>query len=289
MPKRSNLFQRLALVVHEALEPGWAVNESEMLRDSVTQQLREVDIVATQLVAGHLFVLSVECRDHNRPADVHWVEGACKKHEHLPTSKLVLWSRSGFTNQAKIKAAALKIDTVSQAQATYPIWAHFARSLVGAYVQHVSPAYAPFVDVVLPDGTLKRHEDVADWSFFDGVGKLVGSMPALLHQLNFGQLTRETLLDHAPMGRGTFHVLLVPPEAWFVDLPVGIRCRTHRIGVGIETTGTKAGVTSASAVVANKVTTLAIAELDQGTLEVVVEEAEDGTNSSRSRLVRKEA
>ena len=123
MPKRSNPFQRLVLVIHEALEPGWEVNESVMLEDSVTHHPREVDIVATQLVAGHLLVLSVECRDHNRPADVLWVEGASKRHEHLPTSELVLWSRSGFTKQALIKASALKIDTVSQADATSPIWA----------------------------------------------------------------------------------------------------------------------------------------------------------------------
>ena len=259
-----------------------------MLEDSVTHQPREVDIVAKQLVAGHLVVLSVECRDHNRPAEVQWVEGASKKHEHLPTSKLVLWSRSGFTKQAVVKAAALKIDTVSQAQATCPTWARLARNLVGGRVQHVTPAYKPFVDVVLPDGSLSRYEDVADWSFFDSDGRLVGSVPALMHQLNHGELVREVLLDHAPLGRGDFYVELKPPEPWFADVPGEIRCRTHRIGVGVETTAASAPIATASAVVKNKVVTLAIAALDRGTLEVLFEETEDGTKSSRSRLVQKE-
>lgn len=140
MPQRSNPFQRLALFVHKALEPEWTVAESAMLTDSITGEQREVDIVASKTVAGHKIVLSIECRDHGRPADVQWVESAATKHGHLPTSKLVLWSRSGFTKQALIKAKALKIDTVSQANATSPIWASLARDLVGGYVDYVVPA-----------------------------------------------------------------------------------------------------------------------------------------------------
>jgi hypothetical protein len=288
MPKRTNLFQQLALAIHKALEPEWEVNESVMLKDSVTHQPREVDIVARQFAAGYQIVLSVECCDHNRTADVQWVELQSKKHEHLPTSKLVLWSRSGFTKPALSKAKALKIDTVSQAQALVPIWAQMARELVGRHVQYVAPSFKPFVDAFSSDGTLSRHTDVGDWKFFDHAGRLVGSVSALFDQLNSNEQARDALLDHAPPGRGDFHAVLNPPETWFTDLPDGSRCKIRRIGVGIGTIAAEAPLETASAAIENKVTTIAIAKFDHGTLEILVEESEDGTTSSRSRVVPKE-
>src|SRR5664279_2042823 len=117
MPRRSNPFQRLAALVHQRLGENWKVGESHMFTDLITGELREVDIVAQCTVATYSIFLSIECRDHARPADVLWIEGVAKKHEHLPTSKLVLWSRSGFTKGALVKAKALKIDAISHADA----------------------------------------------------------------------------------------------------------------------------------------------------------------------------
>ena len=134
MPKRSNRFQRLVTLLYERLGPGWTVEESALLCDSAAQCLREVDIVARGTVATHSLILSVECRDHARPADVSWIDSMAKKHEYLPTSKLVLWSRAGFSRAARTKAKSLKIDTVSQDTVGRVDWgesgAHVARRSV---------------------------------------------------------------------------------------------------------------------------------------------------------------
>ena len=115
MPARSNLFQRLVLEIHRGLGEGWNVQESCPLTDVITKNSREVDIVAEGEIHGYSICLSVEVCDRSRAADVTWVEGLAKKHESLPTDKLVLWSASGFTDAAKTKAAALKIEIVAPA------------------------------------------------------------------------------------------------------------------------------------------------------------------------------
>jgi hypothetical protein len=288
MPQRSNLFQRLALLVHKTLDPEWEVTESEMLIDLVTGQTREVDIVAIRTVMEHQLVLSIECRDHKRAADVTWVEALAKKHEHLATSKLVLWSRSGFTQQALLKAKALKIDTVSHAQATVPMWARLAREIVGGQVLHLAPRYKAFIDMVMPDGSLKRYESVDTWKFFDENGVEAGSVAALVHYLTHSQATGAVLMDNAPLGPGSFWAELVPPAPWFADLPEGQRCRTHRIGVGINTVAEKSFLQTVSALKGKSIVTLASASVESGTLEFLIEETEDGSTRFSSRLAQKE-
>jgi hypothetical protein len=276
MPQRSNLYQKLVLLVHESLIPDWEVTESEMLTDLVTGMAREVDIVAKRNIMGHQLVLSVECRDQSRPASVTWVETLSKKHEHLSTSKLVLWSRNGFTRQALLKAKALKIDTMSEEQATIPMWAKLAHDLVGGHVLHVAPSYKPFIDVVMPDGSLKRYESVENWKFFDANGVEAGSVAELIQYVSHSKDTGTVLLDHAPLGSGSFWFQFVPPASLFADIPEGPRCRAHRIGAGIETVSEKSTFQLASALAEKSVITLASAALTSGNLELVIEEDERG-------------
>lgn len=104
MPKRSNAFQRLILAIHKQLAGHASVTESGMLRDRVSGELREVDVVISAREAGYDLVIGVECCDHARKATVEWVEQKCAKHASLATNKLVLVSRSGFTRPATRKA-----------------------------------------------------------------------------------------------------------------------------------------------------------------------------------------
>ena len=289
MPQRSNLFQRLALLVHKTLDPEWEVTESEMLLDSVTGQNREVDIVAKRTVMEHQVVLSVECRDHRRAADVTWIESMAKKHEHLPTSKLVLWSHSGFTRPALLKAKVLKIDTVSQAEATVTTWAQLARDLLGGYVQHVAPTFRDFVDVTMPDNSIRRYDSIYDWKFFDTCGVEVCSVSELIQYIANNEETRNVLLDNAPSGSGSFWAEFVPPTPWFADITEGHRCLANRIGVGIDTVSEKVPLETRSAFKGKSVVTLASATIQSGTLEFIIQENQFGSTQIDSRLVPKKA
>lgn len=287
MPKRSNPFQRLAMLIHERLGPDWNIEESHMFADLITGESREVDIVAKRTVATYPIFLSIECRDHARPADVLWIEGMAKKHEHLPTSKLVLWSRSGFTRAALLKAQVLKIDAISQANAVRTDWARVARELIGGELQHVTPNYTTFIDVSMPIGNPRRLEYVANAAWYNSDGFQIGTVPALIQFISHNHAAQNAVLDNTSVGNGNFYVELTPPEPWFADLPEGGQAQILRIGVGIQTITERVPLETASALSDGKVFTLASAALAAGTLEILVHESLDGMASIQSNLYPK--
>lgn len=287
MPKRTNAFQELAAILHTKLGPGWKVSESFFLTDGVTGESREVDVVARAMVGTYKLCISIECRDHKRPTDVRWVESMAKKHEHLPTSKLVLWSRSGFTKSASKKATALKIDTVSQASARKVDWATLARQLVGGRVKLVTPKFSPFIDVRTADGEYIRLEDVSTMSVVDELGNIAQTIPHLLSFIAQSPELGTTLLDHAPEGSGDFYADVNPPVPWYVTTPEGERLSVHRIGVGVSTFVEELPLDTASAFTEGKVATLASANASEGRFHLYVEEAPDGSQPVKKATLRK--
>ena len=113
MPKRSNEFQKLVYLIKKQMAGTGTVTESKLLLDRLTESEREVDICIESLVGGHKLVISIECQDRERPADVSWVEQMKAKHERLPTNALVLVSRSGLTTEALKVAKLSGIETLA--------------------------------------------------------------------------------------------------------------------------------------------------------------------------------
>ncbi|NMG68140.1 hypothetical protein GPA19_24735 [Azoarcus indigens] len=110
MPKRSNDFQRLIYLVRLNLSEGAKVSESKMMRDRLTKRFREVDVVVEGKVGSQRVFVSIECRDHQRIADVSWVDAMKAKHDRLDTNVLLLASRSGFTPEARDVASKYGIE-----------------------------------------------------------------------------------------------------------------------------------------------------------------------------------
>lgn len=287
MPKRTNAFQELVAIIHSKLGNGWIVTESMFLPDGITGEMREVDVVAKATVANYDLYISVECKDHRRPADVTWIESMAKKHESLSTSKLVLWSRSGFTKAAIAKAAALKIDTVSQSTAAAADWATLARSLIGGYVQLVTPKFSPFIDIQAPRSEAVRLDNVAESMIYDAQGNVVQSVPSILGFMLNDPGIRTTFLDHAPVGSGDFYVELRPPIPWFADTPDGNREPILRVGIGVSTFVEKLALDTASAAFDGGVATLASANAAAGRYQFYVEELPDGTKPIKVATIRK--
>jgi hypothetical protein len=125
MPKRSNKFQKLIYLIHKGLAGDASVTESKMLRDRITNEENEVDIVIEKEFAGTNIVISIECRGHGRPATREWVNEMWGKHQHLPTKHLILVSESGFTRTAKEKAKVLGVETLSLNAAIETDWTKF--------------------------------------------------------------------------------------------------------------------------------------------------------------------
>jgi hypothetical protein len=106
MPKRTTPLQMMVHFVRKHLaKPDVTVSESKLLRDVRLGTDREVDVVVEGKFDGEPVVTSVEVIEHTRAASVTWVEQQIAKHRHLPTNRLVLVSKSGFSKNA-LKAVA---------------------------------------------------------------------------------------------------------------------------------------------------------------------------------------
>ena len=104
VPKRTNLFQEVVEIIHGHMAEDATVEASAMLRDGRTGYDREVDVVIRSRSAGYEIVVSVEAVGRSRKATVEWVEQVVRKHQHLPTNKLVLVAERGFSEQARAVA-----------------------------------------------------------------------------------------------------------------------------------------------------------------------------------------
>lgn len=152
MPRRHNIFQDLLAAIHQELASPCLVVESEMLRDASTGQAREVDLVIRSSVGGYEVVLALECTDRNRPVDVEWVEQMWSKHSKLPTNKLILVSKSGYTATAHAKARSLGVEALGLDAARQVNWTRYVdqHSKLWLVTVHtvpvmlvVSPTYSP--------------------------------------------------------------------------------------------------------------------------------------------------
>jgi hypothetical protein len=98
------------------------VTESEELCCQRTGVKREADIVIRSNVGEHAVVISIECIEKKRPANVTWVEQMHAKHENLETDKLVLVSLKGFARSALKLATSYRISTYTPGQACTASW-----------------------------------------------------------------------------------------------------------------------------------------------------------------------
>lgn len=125
MPKRTNAFQSLIRWIETELAPvGARVTESEELIDLVTGERREVDVLVRAVVGQHKIALAIECRDHQRRADVTWIDNLIGKYKNLPVSSVIAVSRSGFTKNALKKAEMNNIKTLTLELAQVTRWLH---------------------------------------------------------------------------------------------------------------------------------------------------------------------
>lgn len=122
MPKRSNKFQKLIYAIHKQLSAEAIVTESKLLVDRVTKVKREVDVVI-EITTGDLQItIGIEVVAHNRPKGLEWLNKMWGKHKNLPTDKLVLVSKTGFTRTAIDEGEMLGIELMTLDEAIVADW-----------------------------------------------------------------------------------------------------------------------------------------------------------------------
>jgi hypothetical protein len=129
MPKRSNFFQQLVLLLQSQLADAGFVQESALLTDVLTGGQVEVDVVVRSQLQGVAITLGFECTAAARPATVEWVREMLAKHQTLPVDKTILVSESGFTKEARKRAEAANALPLSLEEATEADWQTFITGL----------------------------------------------------------------------------------------------------------------------------------------------------------------
>lgn len=121
MPQRSNDFQRLIYLIERALMPGLTIRESALVTDLQGIE-REVDILIEGKLGVHDIRIAVECRDHTRDQEITWIDGLIGKYANLPVDRKIAVSSTPFSESAKSKAAAFRIETITLEDAETEEW-----------------------------------------------------------------------------------------------------------------------------------------------------------------------
>lgn len=272
MPKRTTVFQRLVKLFHDRLDSNWVVNESEMLIHRLTGEEREVDIVLKYKLGTHDVIVSIECTDIKRPASSTWVESMTKKHEFLPTSKLILWSASGFYKPAIITAEKFGIEIVSQNDNIDVEWATFSKSFKDGLLKVVNSSFSFFIDVVDTNGKKTRLEGPHNYIFRINGGESLFTIIQLREHVMSQQEVGTILLDHATNEKKDFWIQYVPPFKCEVQKETGDWVDPFRIGFGIKASIEETKTESKTIKYKNTVATLAVSKLEGGSLELFIEE-----------------
>ena len=127
MPKRTSPFQRMIAMLSAALGTGAKVTEPALVKDRVTGEEREVDVLIEGVVGGYPMTIGVEVNEKSKPASGTWVEAQRGRYQDLPIDKLVLVSRKGFYKPALVKAAAHRIDALTIEEALDNDWNAWAK------------------------------------------------------------------------------------------------------------------------------------------------------------------
>jgi hypothetical protein len=216
LPARTNEFQKIVYLVKYHFNDSAIVEESAMLSDLVTGKKREVDVCIHGDLAGHKVCISLECVEKSRKADVTWVEQMSAKHQRLPTNKLILYSKSGFTKDAYILANSCGIDTVSIEQ----VEEGYIAKLMGtpgklvSFAFQLSPEKVLFVlneESDMPAVNLKVAPDTA-------VHNLSGDFKKTAHDLVLDFLKTNVVTEHLLVNADEQHVALVIGHKEFLDI-----------------------------------------------------------------------
>ncbi len=104
-----------------------------MLRDKITGEEREVDIVIQSRAGTYDVAIGIEVVGWSRPAGTPWIERMRAKHANLPVDKLILVSESGFAKPAIKKAAFYNIETLQIEEAMATVGRFFLRCGCGVF------------------------------------------------------------------------------------------------------------------------------------------------------------
>lgn len=193
MPKRTNLIQKAIKLIEEAKGDFLSIEESALIPDKDTGELREVDILLKGVINGHPLFIAFEIVDRSRKADVVWVEQIISKHASLMTDKLVLVSNSGYTRTALLKAEQNNVKVIDFSKGDKKLRDYLKRA---AYIQGVIAQFSVARKI---KGKLK----IISLNKMAQIGKLRGRLGGLVNDM----------LEHADIKKAVLNIMGEKEEA----------------------------------------------------------------------------
>ena len=250
MPKRTNEFQSHRQGRDTTRTDRSRVTESAMLIDSVTGKKREVDGLIEVPAGPRILLIGVEVSAKGRPADIIWVEQMLKKHERLPTNRLVLVSRAGFTEDALEKARIEGAETLTWERAEEGAeWTKIVGKLSNIKIEST---VRPFItgctvlfdsattqDSTLPStDTLERgmihSPDGQPWCTAGELAKALIEAPEVVAEADKADEGTWKINVVMPFDRGSYLVLPDGQQHRVVRLEVSARCHKATVVASLE-------------------------------------------------------
>ncbi len=111
MPRRGEMFEKAVYEFYKGVDPNADIRFDHRVLDQETGAFRQVDVWVTCCILTHLVVnVLISCKDHTRPLDVGEIDTFVGEIASTGATVGVLYSRSGFTENALKKARARKIS-----------------------------------------------------------------------------------------------------------------------------------------------------------------------------------
>jgi hypothetical protein len=140
-------LEKLVTRIHKLIESGGAVVIwNKKIHDPDTGRLRQID----GMIERDGKTIHIECRDHEHPQDVKWVEELIGRRTSLQADGIIGVSLSGFTKPAgtKAKAFGVILRTFSEmTDAEIESWGKSAKIVIN-YINIFELEVGVFVDVV---------------------------------------------------------------------------------------------------------------------------------------------
>jgi hypothetical protein len=148
--KTGRALERVVACLERALggKSGVTVESPKLLRDSVTGEMREHDVVVSYPSGHHAILLAIECRDRSRKVTVNEVEGFVQKCRDTGVSKGLMVSPKGFckTSLTKARCRGITCLTLQQADAFDWLLAPGVRSEI-RQIRHIDWKLFPKIEL----------------------------------------------------------------------------------------------------------------------------------------------
>jgi hypothetical protein len=196
-------------------------------------------------------------------------------------------SASGFFKPATITAEKLGIEIVSQNDNIDVEWAAFPKILKSGSVKVVHSSFSFFIDVFDTNGKKIRLEGPYNYLFRVKDKETFFTILQLRQSVMSLQEVGTALLDHATNDKRDFWIKCEPPFECQVQKENGDWVEPFRIGFGIKANVEETKTETRSIKYQNTVSTLAVGELRNGSLEVFIEEKPGQSPKVSSQINKK--